>query len=92
MKNNNREIYASDKSQKLSDDYIKEMKQKGMKSDDLIKMIVDNNASMEKRSIFSQEKMIKKKERKYKQKIWISPTNLFNIIESNYLQDPKKIK
>ena len=46
---------------------------------------------MEKRTIFSQEKIIKKKTKKYKNLIWITSTSLFNIIETFFIIDPKII-
>ena len=46
---------------------------------------------MEKRTIFSQEKIIKKKTKKYKNLIWITSTSLFNIIETLFIIDPKII-
>jgi len=57
----------------------------------LVKLIVENNTSMEKRTIYSQEKLIKKKKAKHLNKIWICDTNMFNIIETNFLQDEKRI-
>lgn len=88
---NNKEIYSLG-AQKLSSEHIKELKEKGMKGDELIKLIIDNNASMEKRTIFSQEKILKKKGQKHKHQIWIAPTNLFNIIETLFIDDAKRIK
>ena len=64
--NTNKEIYQSDNAQKLTDDEIKDLKEKTKNKDELIKTILENNTSMEKRTIFSQEKIIKKKTKKYK--------------------------
>ncbi len=79
-------------SQKLTENEIKELKDKGVKGDELIKIIVDSNTSMEKRTVFSQEKILKKKDKKHNHKFWITPTNLFNIVETIFLEDNKKIK
>jgi hypothetical protein len=87
---NNREIYSVG-AQKLSYEEIMKMKGSGVTGDELIKVIMDNNTSMEKRTIFSQEKMLKKKKLKHLHKIWIVPTDLFNIIETIFLEDEKKI-
>ena len=46
---------------------------------------------MEKRTIFSKEKIIKKKALKYKYLIFITPPSLFNIIETFFLYDCKSI-
>jgi len=89
--NTNKEIYQSDNAQKLTDDEIKDLKEKTKNKDELIKTILENNTSMEKRTIFSQEKIIKKKTKKYKNLIWITSTSLFNIIETFFIIDPKII-
>ena len=89
--NSNKEIYQSDNAQKLTDDEIKDLKEKTKNKDELIKTILENNTSMEKRTIFSQEKIIKKKTKKYKNLIWITSTSLFNIIETFFIIDPKII-
>ena len=64
--NTNKEIYQSDNAQKLTDDEIKDLKEKTKNKDELIKTILENNTSMEKRTIFSQEKIIKKKQKNIK--------------------------
>ena len=89
--NTNKEIYQSDNAQKLTDDEIKDLKEKTKNKDELIQTILQNNTSMEKRTIFSQEKIIKKKTQKYKNLIWITSTSLFNIIETFFIIDPKII-
>ena len=91
IRNSNKEIYQSDNAQKLTDDEIKDLKEKTKNKDELIKTILENNTSMEKRTIFSQEKIIKKKTKKYKNLIWITSTSLFNIIETFFIIDPKII-
>jgi hypothetical protein len=47
---------------------------------------------MEKRTILSQEKIMKKKEKRHKYRIWLSPVNLFNLVENFFMEDEKKIK
>jgi len=67
------------------------MKNDGLKGDELIKIIMDSNESMQKRTIFSQEKMLKKKKLVHLHKIWIVPTDIFNIIETFFLEDERRI-
>ena len=76
---------------KFEDEEIKDLKEKTTNKDELIQTILQNNTSMEKRTIFSQEKIIKKKTQKYKHLIWITSTSLFNIIETFIIIDPKII-
>jgi tRNA (adenine-N(1)-)-methyltransferase non-catalytic subunit len=87
---NNKEIYSGG-SQKLSDEDIRRLKESGLKGEDLIKTIMENNTSMQKRTIFSQEKMLKKKKIKHLHKIWIVETNLFNIVETLFLENERSI-
>ena len=87
----NKEIYQSEKSQKLTDDEINELKKTITNKDELIKAIKDNNSSMEKRTLLSQEKYIKKKTQKYKNLIWVTDPTLFNIVETFFIFDPKTI-
>jgi hypothetical protein len=55
-------------------------------------MVLENNSSMEKRTILSQEKILKKKENRHKYKIWITPITLLNVIETIFQDNPKNIK
>lgn len=87
----NKEIFQSEVNQKLSSEEILSMKENMVDKNELIKTILDNNSSMEKRTIFSKEKIIKKKTKKYKQLVWITNTSLFNIIETYFLEQPKVI-
>ena len=87
----NKEIYQSENAQKLTDEEILNLKETIENKDELIKTLIENNSSMEKRTIFSQEKIIKKKVQKYKHLIHLCPTNLFNIIETFFLTDIKTI-
>lgn len=88
----NKEIYSNCGAQKLSDEQIKDLKSSGVIGDELIKTIISSNTSMEKRTIFSQEKIIKKKEKKHKHLVWITPTTMWNIIETFFIQDIRLIK
>jgi hypothetical protein len=60
--------------------------------EEIIKMVLENNSSMEKRTILSQEKILKKKENRHKYKIWITPITLLNVIETIFQDNPKNIK
>ena len=87
----NKEIYQSSQAQKLSQEEIEKLKSTTQDKNELIKKIIENNTSMEKRTIFSQEKILKKKALKYKYLIFITPPSLFNIIETFFLYDCKSI-
>ena len=87
----NKEIYQSAKTQKLSQEEIEKLKFTTLNKNDLIKTIIDNNQSMEKRTLFSQEKIIKKKVNKFKFLVFITYPSLFNIVETYFICDCKLI-
>lgn len=92
MKNSNKEIYSTGEAQSLNAEDIQRMKNEGLSGNEIIKQIVDSNKSMDKRTILSQEKILKKKNKVHTHKIWISPVTLFNIVEINFLDNFNKIK
>lgn len=87
----NKEIYQNCQAQKLTQEEIENLKSTTQDKDELIKKIVENNSSMEKRTIFSQQKILKKKALKYKYLIYITPPSLFNIIETFFIFECKSI-
>ena len=87
----NKEIYQSEQAQKLTHEEIENLKSTTQDKGELIKKIIENNSTMEKRTIFSQEKIIKKKASKYKYLIFITPPSLFNIIETFFIYECRSI-
>ena len=87
----NKEIYQSEQAQKLTHEEIENLKSTTQDKGELIKKIIENNTTMEKRTIFSQEKIIKKKASKYKYLIFITPPSLFNIIETFFIYECRSI-
>jgi hypothetical protein len=87
----NKEIYQSTQAQKLTQEEIEQLKSTTQDKDELIKKIVESNTSMEKRTIFSQEKILKKKALKYKYLIFITPPSLYNIIETFFIFECRSI-
>lgn len=61
----NETVYVSEKAQKLTEEEIKELKAETSSPDAIIGAIVANNANFEKRSEFSKQKYLDKKQRKY---------------------------
>ena len=87
----NKEIYQSEQAQKLTHEEIENLKSTTQDKGELIKKIIENNTTKEKRTIFSQEKIIKKKASKYKYLIFITPPSLFNIIETFFIYECRSI-
>jgi len=76
----------------LSVEEIGKLKEQGITGDELIKIIMESNESTKKRTLLSQEKIMKKKDKIHTFKIWIQQTNLFNVMETFFEQDLKRIK
>ena len=53
---------------------------------------MDNNKSTEKRTLMSKEKILKKKDKIHRYKIWVQPTNLYNVMETFFQVDLKRVK
>ena len=64
----------------------------GLSGDEIIKTILKNNTTMEKRTTLSKEKIMKKKDRRHRYKIWVTPTSLLNCVETFFIESPLKIK
>lgn len=62
--NDNREIYDTNKAQKLDTLEIAKIKQEGGCIDTLIEKLKENSETFTKKTVFAQEKYIKKKKRK----------------------------
>lgn len=76
----------------MSVEEIGKLKEQGITGDELIKIIMESNESTKKRTLLSQEKIMKKKDKIHTFKIWIQQTNLFNVMETFFEQDLKRIK
>jgi hypothetical protein len=53
---------------------------------------MESNESTKKRTLMSQEKIMKKKDKRHNLKFWIQEINLFNLMETFFEIDLKKIK
>lgn len=73
----NRTLLDDSTNQKLSQEEILEMQRKGVEGQDIIKALIDNSASFQNKTEFSQAKYIKKKQQKYV--LLLSMCALFNV-------------
>lgn len=63
-KADNRSLLDDSTNQKLSQEEILEMQRKGVEGQEIIKALIDNSASFQSKTEFSQAKYIKKKQQK----------------------------
>lgn len=85
-KANNKEIYttsAEDQKTKVVD--CENLKKAGLKGDELINEIVASNSSMSKRTLLSQEKILKRMEIRHKYQFFIAKPTILNLTECLFL-------
>ncbi|XP_014226892.1 tRNA (adenine(58)-N(1))-methyltransferase non-catalytic subunit TRM6 [Trichogramma pretiosum] len=87
----NRSINDDGKSQKLSKCDILELKDAGKSGREIVSSLIENNASFAEKTEYSQEKYIKKKEKKYCQFLSVHRPTLAALQEIYQRQDPQKI-
>jgi tRNA (adenine-N(1)-)-methyltransferase non-catalytic subunit len=87
----NRDIKDDGQSQTLSNEEILEMRDNFTSSSEIVGKIVANSKSFSSKTEYSQEKYIKKKERKYFEFIQIKRPSIRLLTELFYRQDPDKI-
>lgn len=89
--NDNRNIVDDGQSQKLTSDQIDSLKGSGKTSTEIVAEIVGNSQSFANKTEFSQEKYLRKKEKKYFEYIQIRKPTLRLITEIFYRQDADKM-
>lgn len=87
----NRDIKDDGQSQALSNEEILEMRDNFTSSSEIVGKIVANSKSFNSKTEYSQDKYIKKKERKYFEFIQIRRPTIRLLSEVYYRQDPDKI-
>ena len=87
----NREINDNNEAQELSGEEIKELKSKGVGGEELIRRIISHSKSWSKKTVFSQQKYLKKKLEKHLTLVKMLKPTPTNIINSFTLKHPQKI-
>ncbi|XP_045761615.1 tRNA (adenine(58)-N(1))-methyltransferase non-catalytic subunit TRM6 isoform X2 [Maniola jurtina] len=88
----NRNIYDDGQSQKLSATEISDLKSDSTRASDIVETLITNSNTFHNKTEFSQEKYLKKKEKKYFEYIQILRPNLRIITEILYKLDPSKVQ
>jgi len=87
----NKELYDTNTSQKLSSEEIIQMRNKGIVGKELVKEILKNSTTFDKKTVYSQAKYIGKKEKKYVKKIFVYSPTVY-LLAQHYLNHmPGKI-
>lgn len=87
----NRHIIDNGQSQNLSATEIEELRQNCSSSTDIVSQIVENSRTFTSKTEYSQEKYLRKKEKKYFEFVQIKRPNIRLIAEIMYRQSPDKI-
>ncbi|KAG6447618.1 tRNA (adenine(58)-N(1))-methyltransferase non-catalytic subunit TRM6 [Manduca sexta] len=90
--NDNRNIVDDGRSQKLSAADIEVLKNDANRASDIVETLITNSKSFHNKTEFSQEKYLKKKEKKYFEYLQILKPNLRTIAEIMYRLEPNKIQ
>lgn len=87
----NRSIVDDGKSQKLSKEEIFQLQESGKSSKEIVSSLIENNKSFLDRTEYSQEKYLKKKEKKYFRYITIWKPNISSLHDIYFKLDHNKI-
>lgn len=87
----NRSITDDGTSQKLSKEEIEDLREAGKSSKEIVTSLISNSSSFTTKTEFSQEKYIKKKEKKYFRYLTIRKPSIAMIQEIYFRQDCSKI-
>ncbi|XP_042657810.1 tRNA (adenine(58)-N(1))-methyltransferase non-catalytic subunit TRM6 isoform X3 [Tyto alba] len=87
----NRNIVDDGKSQKLTHDDIKALKDKGIKGQEIVQQLIENSTTFRDKTEFAQDKYIKKKKKKYEAVITIVRPSTRILSTMYYAREPGKI-
>lgn len=87
----NRSINDDNKSQKLSKEDILGLRDAGKSGREIVNHLIENNASFGEKTEYSQEKYIRKKEKKYCEFLSVHKPTISSLQEIHFKQDPAKI-
>ncbi|KAG0726233.1 tRNA (adenine(58)-N(1))-methyltransferase non-catalytic subunit TRM6 [Chionoecetes opilio] len=87
----NRDLQDDGRSQKLTPDEISKLKNKGLTGKEVIQVITENSSTFKDKTIYSQEKYVNKKQKKYGEIITIHRPTIRLLNDMFYTQDPLKI-
>ncbi|XP_066907262.1 tRNA (adenine(58)-N(1))-methyltransferase non-catalytic subunit TRM6 [Halyomorpha halys] len=87
----NRNITDDGSSQSLTSNDINEMRESGLSAQVILEKIIENSKTFKEKTEYSQEKYLKKKEKKYFEYIIIREPSIRLLSEIFYFRDPSKM-
>lgn len=87
----NRNIVDDGKSQKLTRDDIETLKEQGLKGQDIVQQLIENSTTFKEKTEFAQEKYIKKKKKKYDNKVTLLKPSTRILAMMYHGREPGKI-
>ena len=88
----NKEIYSDSTKNLISAEEIEKLKQEGQTGEEIIKMLMDNNTTIQKRTLLSKEKITKKKQMTHLYRFWLTDTTIVNVTETLFLACARTIR
>lgn len=88
----NRNIIDDGSSQQLTTDEIHKLRDDALSSSDIVEKLITNSKTFNEKTEYSQEKYLKKKEKKYFEFIQIRKPTLRLLADLYYRQDPGKVQ
>ncbi|XP_068223791.1 tRNA (adenine(58)-N(1))-methyltransferase non-catalytic subunit TRM6 [Palaemon carinicauda] len=87
----NRDLCDDGRSQKLTPEEIIQLKSSGLSGKEVVQTITDNSSTFKEKTVYSQEKYVNKKHKKYAEVITIHKPSIRLLSRMYYHQDPLKI-
>jgi tRNA (adenine-N(1)-)-methyltransferase non-catalytic subunit len=88
---NNKDLVDDNTAQKLSKEEIDEMKKTGKTGEEIIRALVDNSDTFKTKTVFSQEKYLKKKQKKHLPFVQVLYPSVVNLVRAYESKNPQKI-
>lgn len=89
--NDNRDIVDSNESQNLAMEDVQKLVREGAEGAEIVKSLVENSKTFEKKTEFSKAKYIVRKQKKYQQRCRIVRCTGFSVCEAMFRKDARKI-
>ncbi|KAF4643047.1 eukaryotic initiation factor 3, gamma subunit protein [Toxoplasma gondii] len=91
VEGDNRDIADSNDAQQLTAGKIECLREEGMRGEEVIRLLMANSSTFEKKTKFAQEKYIRKKMARHLKRVTVLPATLREVCEAYYATDAAKI-
>ncbi|KEP61782.1 UNVERIFIED_CONTAM: eukaryotic initiation factor 3, gamma subunit protein [Hammondia hammondi] len=91
VEGDNRDIADSNDAQQLTAGKIECLREEGMRGEEVIRLLMANSSTFEKKTKFAQEKYIRKKMARHLKRVTVLPATLREVCEAYYATDASKI-